>query len=208
MLARRLPGILPRLPPDEALEITRIHSVAGLLPSERPLVSVPPFRAPHHTRVGLGDRRRRPEPAARRSKPRAPRRPVPGRAGRVPAERAGGAAPAARGRRDLDRPRRRPARLSGAFPARRDDEPLPLRSAGRPGCRMLVLGCAPCRISRQAVAGAARSLRPGRHGAATARAGARGGAGRGVGGRARARRSGARGLARSRSAARSRQTNC
>jgi len=49
MLARRLPAILPRLPPDEALEITRIHSVAGLLPPERPLVSVPPFRAPHHT---------------------------------------------------------------------------------------------------------------------------------------------------------------
>jgi len=49
MLARRLPGILPRLPPDEALDVTRIHSVAGLLPPGRPLVSVPPFRAPHHT---------------------------------------------------------------------------------------------------------------------------------------------------------------
>ena len=49
MLARRLPGILPRLPPEEALEVTRIHSVAGLLPPGRPLVSVPPFRAPHHT---------------------------------------------------------------------------------------------------------------------------------------------------------------
>jgi magnesium chelatase family protein len=49
MLARRLPGVLPRLPPEEALEVTRIHSVAGLLPPGRPLVTVPPFRAPHHT---------------------------------------------------------------------------------------------------------------------------------------------------------------
>jgi magnesium chelatase family protein len=49
MLARRLPGILPRLPPEEALEVTRIHSVAGLLPPGQPLVTEPPFRAPHHT---------------------------------------------------------------------------------------------------------------------------------------------------------------
>ena len=48
MLARRLPGILPRLTRQEALEVTRIHSVVGLLSPERPLVTEPPFRAPHH----------------------------------------------------------------------------------------------------------------------------------------------------------------
>jgi magnesium chelatase family protein len=49
MLARRLPGILPQLKLEEALEVTRIHSVAGLLPTGRPLLDRPPFRAPHHT---------------------------------------------------------------------------------------------------------------------------------------------------------------
>lgn len=49
MLARRLPSILPSLTLEESLEITRIHSVAGLLPPGRPLVSTRPFRAPHHT---------------------------------------------------------------------------------------------------------------------------------------------------------------
>jgi magnesium chelatase family protein len=48
MLSRRLPGILPPLTREEALEVTRIHSVAGLLPPGRALVTVPPFRAPHH----------------------------------------------------------------------------------------------------------------------------------------------------------------
>jgi magnesium chelatase family protein len=49
MLARRLPGILPPLTLEEALEVTRIHSVAGILRGNRPLVERPPFRAPHHT---------------------------------------------------------------------------------------------------------------------------------------------------------------
>ena len=49
MLARRLPGILPPLAPDEALEVTRIHSVAGMLLPDRPLIAEPPFRAPHHS---------------------------------------------------------------------------------------------------------------------------------------------------------------
>jgi magnesium chelatase family protein len=48
MLARRLPGILPPLTCEESLAVTRIHSVAGILPPDRPLVSAPPFRAPHH----------------------------------------------------------------------------------------------------------------------------------------------------------------
>src|SRR5207302_8192106 len=49
MLARRLPGLLPALGPAAALEVTRIHSVAGLLAIDHPLVTVPPFRAPHHS---------------------------------------------------------------------------------------------------------------------------------------------------------------
>lgn len=49
MLARRLPGILPPLARDEALEVTRIYSVAGLLAPGRPLVRTPPFRMPHQS---------------------------------------------------------------------------------------------------------------------------------------------------------------
>lgn len=49
MLARRLPTILPDLTLDEALETTRIHSVAGLLDKNTPLLATRPFRSPHHT---------------------------------------------------------------------------------------------------------------------------------------------------------------
>jgi magnesium chelatase family protein len=49
MLARRLPTILPSMSLDEALETTRIHSVAGLLAAGQSLCTVRPFRAPHHT---------------------------------------------------------------------------------------------------------------------------------------------------------------
>lgn len=49
MMAKRLPTILPDLSFDESIEITKIHSVAGLLKSKEALVSVRPFRAPHHT---------------------------------------------------------------------------------------------------------------------------------------------------------------
>jgi magnesium chelatase family protein len=49
MLARRLPGILPPLTTEEALEVTRIYSVAGLLSSDQPLVRRRPFRMPHQS---------------------------------------------------------------------------------------------------------------------------------------------------------------
>jgi magnesium chelatase family protein len=49
MLARRLPTILPRMSLEEALETTKIHSVAGVLPLGESLVARRPFRAPHHT---------------------------------------------------------------------------------------------------------------------------------------------------------------
>jgi magnesium chelatase family protein len=49
MLARRLPTILPSLSLAEALETTRVHSVAGMLPPGRALLNLRPFRAPHHT---------------------------------------------------------------------------------------------------------------------------------------------------------------
>jgi magnesium chelatase family protein len=49
LLARRLPTIMPSLTLDEAIAVTRIHSVAGLLPSGVALVGRRPFRAPHHS---------------------------------------------------------------------------------------------------------------------------------------------------------------
>jgi magnesium chelatase family protein len=49
MLAQRLPGILPQLSNSESLEVTAIHSVAGLLSDAMPLIIRPPFVAPHHS---------------------------------------------------------------------------------------------------------------------------------------------------------------
>ncbi|AUX41555.1 magnesium chelatase [Sorangium cellulosum] len=60
MLSRRLPTVMPPMTYDEALDVTAIHSVAGLLSPDRGLVATRPFRAPHHTvstagLVGGGD---------------------------------------------------------------------------------------------------------------------------------------------------------
>jgi magnesium chelatase family protein len=49
MLAERLPAILPRLGRSESLEVTAVHSVAGLLPPGKPLIDVAPYCAPHHS---------------------------------------------------------------------------------------------------------------------------------------------------------------
>ncbi|MEU5662275.1 YifB family Mg chelatase-like AAA ATPase [Streptomyces longwoodensis] len=49
MLAERLPAVLPRLTGQESLEVTAVHSVAGLLPPGKPLIDVPPYCAPHHS---------------------------------------------------------------------------------------------------------------------------------------------------------------
>jgi magnesium chelatase family protein len=49
LIAKSLPGILPRMSIDEALEVTKIYSVADLLPADMPLMRHRPFRAPHHT---------------------------------------------------------------------------------------------------------------------------------------------------------------
>ena len=55
MLARCIPGILPPLTPEEALEITRIYSASGMLPADTPLITERPYIAPHHsvTRAAL-----------------------------------------------------------------------------------------------------------------------------------------------------------
>ncbi|MFN3694271.1 MAG: YifB family Mg chelatase-like AAA ATPase, partial [Ignavibacterium sp.] len=49
MLAKRLPTILPPMTFDEALETTKIHSIAGILPKEKAIITERPFRSPHHT---------------------------------------------------------------------------------------------------------------------------------------------------------------
>ncbi len=54
MIAQRIPGILPDMTFDEALEVTKIHSIAGLVSDNRPLLRSRPFRHPHHTVSSVG----------------------------------------------------------------------------------------------------------------------------------------------------------
>jgi magnesium chelatase family protein len=64
LLARAMPGILPRMTADEALDVTKIYSVAAMLPTSTPLMHTRPFRAPHHTisHAGLVGGGRNPRP--------------------------------------------------------------------------------------------------------------------------------------------------
>jgi magnesium chelatase family protein len=64
LLSRALPSILPSMSNEEALEVTKVYSVSGLLPSDRPLITQRPFRAPHHTisNAGLVGGGRQPRP--------------------------------------------------------------------------------------------------------------------------------------------------
>ncbi len=54
MLAKRMPTILPQMTFDESIETTKIHSVAGILDKNNPIVKVRPFRSPHHTISSVG----------------------------------------------------------------------------------------------------------------------------------------------------------
>lgn len=54
MLAQRMPSILPDMSFEEALEVTKIHSIAGILPKDKPLIINRPFRSPHHTVSSVG----------------------------------------------------------------------------------------------------------------------------------------------------------
>ena len=144
----------------ESLEVTRIHSVAGLLAPERPLVDTPPFRAPHHSAsmpalVGGGPAR---GPARRRSPIAACCSSTSCRSSSGPRSRrcasrsrtASSASPASRAR--------------CVFPARfqlvATMNLCPCGGARRPGARVLVLGAAARGVPRQALARAHRPVRP------------------------------------------------
>lgn len=64
LLARALPSIMPKMTAEEALQVTKIYSICGMLSSQRPMILTRPFRAPHHTisRAGLVGGGRIPRP--------------------------------------------------------------------------------------------------------------------------------------------------
>ena len=166
LLARALPAILPRMTIDEALDVTRIYSVADQLPADVPLVRSPavPLPAPHHLPCRAG--RRRQLAAPRRNLPGPPRRALPGRAARVRPARAGSAAPADRRQDRHHQPRLGLADLPRQLHAGRRDEPLPVRLLRRPAQTLHLLAQHGHQVSEAHLRPAARPHRYPRPGAA------------------------------------------
>ncbi len=102
LIARAMPGILPSLTLEEALEVTRIYSVADILRPYMSRAQSHPFRLPHHLQRRA--HRRRTVAPVRRDQPRPPRRPLPGRDTGVQPARAGGHARAVGGQVRHDQP--------------------------------------------------------------------------------------------------------
>jgi magnesium chelatase family protein len=122
MLARRLPTILPPMTIEESLETTKVHSVVGLIPQDRALTVIRPFRA----------HRRGSDTAPRRGEPCPQRGPVPRRAAGIQKERLGGPAPAPGGRHGHHCAGHHLPHLSRAHHAGSGDEPLSVRLLQRP----------------------------------------------------------------------------
>ena len=162
MLAQRMVGLLPRLAHDEALALAAVRSVAGRLPVDRPLGTVPPLVAPHHSAsmaalVGGGSGLAR--PGCRVARP--PWGPVPRRGSRVRRPPARRAAHTAGGGRGPAVPGGGHGLLPGPVPARPRGQPLSVRAGPRPRLRVPVAG--PAAISGAAVrslAGPGRPPRP------------------------------------------------
>ncbi len=170
MLARRLATVLPDLSTDEALEVTRIHSVAGRVTRALVERAAVPLSAPHGIGCRARRRRQRHTPP-RRGDDGSSRRSVPRRARRVPAARARRAASTARGARGLDRPAGDLAPLPRRLPPRRVHQPVSVRARAaevrmwRGRARALptaLVGSAPRPIRPQARGTPTRPRRPAR----------------------------------------------
>ncbi len=137
MLAQRLPGILPPLTDSESLEVTAIHSVAGLLSADTPLITRPPLVAPHHSStvaalVGGGSGMARPGAVSRAHR---------GvlfldECAEISVERAGGVANTVGGRRDPPCPSRWSGVLSGPVPTGAGGQPVPVCTGRSTGLHM------------------------------------------------------------------------
>lgn len=138
MLAHRMPSILPDMSREEALEVTQLWSVCGLLDNKHPLLTSRPFRAPHHTISSYALAGGGVYPRPRRDLSGPPRRPLPGRAAGVPDRRPGGAAPAPGGRGGANFPGLRLRDLPQPVPDDLRHEPLQVRLV-RPPLRPLHL---------------------------------------------------------------------